>query len=290
MKKIMSFGAVLIAGLLASGCANSQAAGSPAAPADLEQGRELFEQVRLSLFGSAADRLAAEKVVAARFQGALATCMQTKGFTYHQAPSEQQNGGPVSPGDLASITEIGAGDFGIATAKLNQAKVADQLRAMNADRTMTPEQEAAYGKALGNCTSAASEVQEVALPSQSGLTKELTAIFREVEKMPAVADAGAAYGPCMSQAEVTTTSYFDIYQQALDKFPRADMGVTSMEQDPQWATAVAFEKKAATADARCRQPMQDQALAAAADDLQAYVTKNRAKLDAASAGWAVFRS
>ncbi|MFI5497318.1 hypothetical protein [Actinoplanes sp. NPDC051859] len=284
MKKIITAGAALTIGAFTAGCANSFAAGAPAEPAAAAQGRSLFEQVSLSLYGSADDRLAAEKDVAARFQGALARCMKKKGFTYQQAPSEQQNGGPIAPGDLASITEI-TGDFGIATAKRNQAEVADKLRAMNASSTMTAEEEAAYGKALGNCTPEASKQQPFTPTGQGNSMKWLTNTFREVEKTPAVADALDTYVPCMSKAGIQTKSYFTTYQQALDRFPRADLGWASMQADPKWQEAVEFEKKAAAADAACRRPAQDQAFATAAPQLQQFVTKNRAQLDAARTAW-----
>jgi hypothetical protein len=119
--------------------------------------------------------------------------------------------------------------------------------------------------------------------------RELDTIFLEVEKTPAVADELAAYGACMSEAGFTTPSHAAIYQQALDKFPRADLGMKAMENDPHWAAAVAFEKAAAVADATCLQPAQDQAFAAGAAKLQAYVAKNRAKLDEAESGWADLR-
>lgn len=286
MKKIISFGAVLLAGALTTGCATSDAAGAPAEPAGLEQGRALYEQISTSLYGTPNDRLAAEKATAARFQGTLADCMKTKGFTYQPAPSEQQNGGPISPGDLDVIADI-SDNFGLATAKRHQAEVADQLRAYNAAHPVPAEQEAAYGKALGDCTAVASKSEEpFSAPVQGGLMKELTATFREVAKTPAVAAAIAAYSPCMTEAGFTAKNRLHIYQQALDKFPRADLGVAAMEKDPQWAAAVDFETKAAAADAACRQPAQDQALAAAAPRLQTFVTKYAAQLAAADASWA----
>ena len=229
MKKIISVGAVLLVGTLATGCANSNAAGAPAAAVDSAPGRALYEDIALSLYGTAADRLAAEKDSAARFQGALGTCMKNEGFTYHPVPSEQQNGGPISPGDLASIAEIGRGTFGIATAKHNQAVVADRMRAVNAASTLTGEQEAAYGKALGNCSTVAAKAEQAAPAGSGDLMKELTATFRDVEKTPAVADALDAYGPCMTEAGFPAKSHVEIFQQAFDKFPRADLGVAAME-------------------------------------------------------------
>ncbi|UQU64625.1 hypothetical protein COUCH_37765 [Couchioplanes caeruleus] len=290
MKKIISLSAVLLAGALTTGCANSGAAGAPAEPAALEQGRALYEQVSNSLYGTSADRLAAEKATAARFQGALATCMKAKGFTYRQAPSEQQTGGPIGPDDLSSLTEI-SDDFGIATAKHHQAEVADVLRKADEANKMTAEEEVQYAKALSSCPGVAAKAEQQASPIiPTAMGKELTDTFREVEKTPAVADALAAYGPCMKAAGIAAKDRSHAYQMALAKFPPADRGVAAMEADPQWAEAVAFEKKAAAADATCRQPAQDQALAAAAPRLQTFVTKYQAALDAADANWTKIRA
>lgn len=113
-------------------------AGRPVEPAALAQGRALYEQISTSIYSTAADRVAAEKQTAARFQGAVARWMKAKSFTYRQYPSEQQNGGPLSPDDLDGITEIGPRGLRIATAKRNQAEVADQVRALNARSTTAP--------------------------------------------------------------------------------------------------------------------------------------------------------
>ncbi|WP_199509431.1 hypothetical protein [Nucisporomicrobium flavum] len=290
MKKTISWGAVALAGAFITGCANSGASGARAEPAALERGRALYHQVSNSLYGTSADRLAAEKATAARFQGALAACMKDKGFTYRQAPSEQQNGGPIGPDDLSSLTEI-SDDFGIATAKRHQAEVADMLRTADEANKMTAAEEARYGKAVGSCTGVAAKAEQQVSPAvPADMGKELAEIFREVEKSPAVADALAAYGPCMSAAGIAAKDRSHAYELALAEFPPADRGVAAMEADPGWAEAVAFEKEAAAADAACRRPAQDQAFAAAAPRLQAFVAKYQAQLDAAHADWAEVRA
>ena len=286
MKKILGVGATLLVGVFAAACGSEDAAGPSPDPAAVERGRVLFEQVSLSVYGSAEDRLAVERDDAALFQGALASCMGAAGFAYHRAPSEGQNGGPLTFGDFESITEIGE-DFGIATAKRNQAVVADELHA--AARPMTAEQGAAYGKALSGCSSVASEKQQQGASRRGRTPVGPTAIFSEVEKQPAVTEALAAYRPCMGVAGFEAKSYSAVYQQVLDGFPRADLGWVSMQQDPQWHAAVEFEKRAARADAKCRRPAQDLAFAAAADRLEQFVTENRVELDAARAQWAALR-
>ena len=268
--------------MLAGACATGRA---DADPAGLVQGRALFDEVRLALYGSAEDHLAVEQETAARFQGALAACMKAQGLTYEQAPSEKQNGGPLSFDDLASITEI-RGDFGIATAKRNQAEVADLLHARSAAQPMTAAQDVTYGKALGRCTSGASRVEPVAQPGDGRLTGEFTGIFGEVEKLPAVAEVLAVYDRCMSRAGFRAKSYGAIYQQTLGEFPDASAGWSSMQNDPRWHQAVAYERRAAAADGACRQPAQDQAVAAAADELQQFVTTNRAQLELVRSRWA----
>ncbi|WP_018788896.1 hypothetical protein [Micromonospora sp. CNB394] len=54
---------------------------------------------------------------------------------------------------------------------------------------------------------------------------------------------------------------------------------------PEWADAVAFEKKVAAADWACREPRLDKIVSAATDDLQKFTTTNTARITRVADGW-----
>ncbi|MFI5497136.1 hypothetical protein [Actinoplanes sp. NPDC051859] len=286
MKKIISIAAVLCCGALATGCAQSIQAAAPAEPAAARQGLELYQQAALSIFGTRDQRLAAEKAAADKYQNAIAACMSATDAPYYtKAASPHQAGAPTAPGDLSTLAETGNGTFYIAEASRYGAQQLDRGDPLY-DK-LTQAQRDAQGKALSGCISKVPVVQPARPAGAQQMTTELETMFTAIEKQPAVASALKSYSDCMSdKAGIKTTGYLDTFLAVQEKFPTTSEGWSKLQNNPDWQAAAAFETKAAEADTTCRKPAQDQAMQAAAPQLQQFTSKYESQLDAASASWA----
>jgi hypothetical protein len=285
MKKITASIAALLFGGVLSGCAhNTQAAAPAPAPAAAAEGRAVYQQIADSVFGTPEERLASEKAASDKFQNDLARCMSAVGSVYTKGQPPRQAGGNQAPGDLDSLAESGNTSFGIADAVRATAEIVDARDPAYAK--MTAAERDAQGKALSTCFTKVDKPSGEPGPAvTTKLARELVLMFEAIEKQPAVREARASYGACMNDAGFKTTSYLDTYLAAKAKYPDRNAGWAALQKDPKWADAVAFEQKAAAADTSCRQPVIDQATAAAQPQLTAFAIEHATDLTAAETAW-----
>jgi hypothetical protein len=303
MKKIAtSFAALLTAGLLASGCAGQAVqAGQAAAPAEAAapftaaaaaEGRAVYQQVAADVWGTADERVAAEKAINDNFQSAMAACMEDAGQPYVKGPAPRTTSGNLAPDGLDVLAELGNDGFGIAPRVRYDAEIAEADSKDPTWAKLTEAQREAQGAAMGNCATKVGTPADVVPANKLELEKELVMMFRGVQAQPAVKSAMSGYSACMAtEAGIKAANYGESFEAARAKFPLGNTNVWSkLSTDPKWAEAVAFEKRIAAADTTCRQPVQDQAMALALPQLSSFAAKQATKLTAADAGWAKIAS
>ncbi|MFI5937133.1 hypothetical protein [Actinoplanes sp. NPDC051494] len=288
-QRIILSGVLAVVAALAGGCDTGDAV---AAPAPAARGHELFVQIMVALRGTSEQRLAAEQLTVDRQEQARASCMERKGFAYAMMPSPRSAGGPqgLNIGDLSSTAPLGAGDFGIATAARNSLEAADRWAAAKEAIRVPAARERDERIAISLCQRELPEMFEHRPPYAMRLGLEVERIFEGVEKLPVVAAALDRYPGCMREAGFEAKDFSQIFWTVNDRMPRGDTGWAVLRQDPAWAAAVEFEKRAAAADTTCRRPAQDHAMAAAAPRLEEFVADHRAELGAASASWVALLS
>ncbi len=233
------------------------------------------------------DRLAAENFMYAQLEEATAACMARQGFVHVKMPPRRLYAGPQSLGlgDMGSVAPLGAGTFGVAANVRSSAEQADQWRAEQAAVVVPANRRRAQLLAASRCHRTAPTPYEHRPPHANSLISELEPTFRRVEKLPAVAAALRAYPGCMEAAGIKAGTYVDIFLAVSQRMPNPDIGWARLEHNPRWIAAVAFERRAAEVDAVCRQPAQDRAMAAAAPQLQQFVTDHRVQLAEARDSW-----
>jgi hypothetical protein len=260
----------------------------PAAASPLEAAAQ-YQQISISIFGTAAQRLAAEAQQTADVQNRIAICMAAAGHLYTPAPSEGQAGGPQTPGDLTSLAPIGA-DFGIATAKQNAAEAVDQITNPGYTGLDSDAARSAYGAALHQCVAPIGMPDAFHPAGATEMSTQLESIFTEIEAQPQMAGDLATYGNCLTTAGFNARDYASLYNLVQNQFPDTSDGWQEISPTPKWAAAVAYEHEAAAADASCRSDLRNTAMQLAATQLQSFADQHADQLAAAADQWAAFPS
>lgn len=260
----------------------------PAATSPLDAAAQ-YQQISSSIFGTAAQRLAAEAQQTADVQDQIAVCMAAAGHLYTPAPSEGQSGGPQTPGDLTSLAPIGA-DFGIATAKQNAAEAVDQTTNPGYSGLDSDTARSAYGAALNQCVAPIGMPDPFRPAGATEMSAQLEGIFTEIEAQPQMADELVAYGNCLTAAGFNARDYASLYDLVQNQFPDTSDGWQAISSTPQWAAAVAYEQQAAAADTSCRSDLRSTGMQLAATQLQSFADQHADQLAAAADQWAAFPS
>jgi hypothetical protein len=280
---------LVLAGALSAGCAGRQSLAEAAGPGDSLAGAASYQQLVDTLYGTGNDRVAAEARASAAVQKSIADCMRAAGHTYTPSPSERTAGGPIVPADLTSLAPIGAGGFGIAQFKRNVAEAADNRRNPGFTGLTTDAELEAYGAALGPCITAAPDVEPFAPAAQASLSVELEKLFTALEEQQDAAAMLTGYGACMKQAGFPVANYLQLHQLIDGKFPDPATGWAKVSQDPAWAAAVDFERRAADTDATCRTGLRDHVMAAAEPQLRQFTARHAVALSEANTQWTAQR-
>lgn len=251
--KVITTAAALVAAGALAGCATTTAVqepGGPGSPVLVSDGEAIYQKMIKDLYGTAEDRVIAEKLQHHRIQTAIADCMKAKGFTYTIPVYEGIAGGPIVPGDIDGAAPLAA-DFAIAATRQRHAEAVAANAAIS-NGPADPAQQANYDQALTGCADAGKQYQDTHFPSGTNenggiLVNNLLFITDDLRYESLAED----YRDCLADAGYPVASWAALHQDVLDKFPPSQPGDT-MTDTPQWATAVAYEKAAAAADRDCR--------------------------------------
>ncbi|WIN00062.1 hypothetical protein ACTOB_003741 [Actinoplanes oblitus] len=281
----MTPGRGLLLCCLAVGATATLAACSSAAPAASPAAS--YDKVIAQVYGTPAQRRAADARAWWTSRLAAVECMRRAGHVYgivgYNPPSDREH---VIPGDLLAFAPAG-----------QDLDVADQLvRAADARLVLDSE-----GRSVANDNGSTdvdrvaaarrceSEVAVAAGPrvpdGQQALAAQLVDRLRHVQDATAPTLA-ADYGRCMAAADIPAADLATLRTRVERAFPAT---LAAVEYDPTklpgWAQAVAFEHRAAAADAGCREAAVTTVRAAAAPQLVEFARQHAAELDRVAAGW-----
>ncbi|MEU8076004.1 hypothetical protein AB0B31_11180 [Catellatospora citrea] len=281
--------AAALAGVMA-GCARQNhdrfQTFSPVAGLD---GAGLYDRILTALRGTSQDRLAAGARMTAELQGSIVDCMRAADFDYTPAPYERTAGGPQTPGDLTTLAPIGEGNFGLAEFQRGVAEATDKTINPGYTTLTTDQQRADYNRAASACGNAAPQPREFRPDGEVKLIGELEQMFLAIEARPDITALRAEYGTCLQAAGFDATDHLSLFLLVQSKFPLSTTGGAEMSTTKQWATAVAYEQRAASVDATCRVELRETAMAIAAPQLAQFAATHAAELQRASDQWAARR-
>ncbi|MGY4911361.1 hypothetical protein [Micromonospora aurantiaca (nom. illeg.)] len=270
--------AVTIAAL--AGCAQP---GMPAAAPVGVDAPAMLSAVIDQVYGTPQQRLAGEERMWLTSQSAIAACARTKGVVYGVTPYQPMSP-PTdpAPGDLLGFAPQRA-DFGVA-ARIEM--LAKRGETPNPGLPVASDDQARWFTAVESCQNAATEGEKLRVPDgQQELEVELVDLLGSVQQQVAP-DLTRQYTSCMKSAGIDAGDLSEAYLKVEQKFPPVSFEHPSDPTSlPEWADAVAFEKKIAAADWACRESRLDGVVNAAADDLQKFTTTNTARIARVADGW-----
>lgn len=260
-------------------CSGTAPAAAPAAG---------YDKVITQVYGSPAQRQAADARAWWTARLAAVECMRRAGHTYgivgYNATSDREY---VAPGNLLAFApvrqDLGVADHlvraGGARLVLNAAAngVANDDGSTNSDPVADAHR----------CeTEAAASAGPPVPDGQQTLAAQLVDRLRQVQDTTAPTLA-SDYRTCMAAAGIPATDRADLQTRVERAYP---VTPATVEHDPTrlpgWSEAVAFERRAAAADGRCRQASVKTVRAAAAPQLAEFTRRHAAELDRMAAGWA----
>ncbi len=255
---------VATAGL--AGCSGAAPA-APAAPG--------YDRIVTQVYGTPGQRQAADARAWWTSRMAAVECMRRAGQDYsifgYNAPLDREY---VDPGDL----------LGFAPAR-QDLDVADELIHTSATRSTL--NASAQSVAAQRCeTESAAPAASLVPDGQQALADELVDVLRKVQDATAPNVAGD-YRTCMAAAGIPATDLADLRARAKRAFPVAEAADEYNPTNvPGWADGVAFERRAAAADAGCRTAVVKTVRTAATPQLVEFAHQHAAELDRVAAGWA----
>lgn len=208
--------------------------------------------------------------------------MATAGQEYQPAPFQALPDTGVAPGDLLAFAPA-RDDFGVG--RRVQALAATGEAVQPALDGADSDQSARYVHAVTGC--ATGEVMDAGNPSgQEVLDGQLVAALTAVQTSatPTLADD---YPACLAALGLQARNLSELYVKVEQAYPGISYETKSDATKAEgWAQAVAFERKAAAADADCRTEAAEVALVAAKPTLDTFAAAHTAELEAVADGWA----
>lgn len=246
-----------------------------------------YDEIVAQVYGTPAQRRAVDARAWWSSRVAAVECMRRAGHTYsivgYNAPSDREY---VAPADLLAFAPARQ-DFDVAD-HLVSAASARLVLDSEARSVITDEGSTDPGRAptARRCETEASAAGVGRVPDgQQGLAAQLVDRLRQAQAAAAptlVAD----YRTCMAVAGIPSADLADLRTRVERAFP---VTLATVENDPTtlpgWADAVAFERRAAAADARCREAAVKSVRTHAAPRLVEFAHQHAAELDRVAAGW-----
>ncbi len=268
--------------LVATAALASCAGAEPGAPSTAR-----YDKVVAQIYGTPAQRRAADARAWWTSRVAAVECMRRAGHTYpivgYNAPSNRES---VAPGDLLAFAPTRQ-DLDVADQLIRAADARLVLDSAARNVTGDGSTEGDPASAVRRCETEATAAAGPRVPDgQQALAAKLVDRLRHVQAAAAPSLA-ADYRTCMATAGIPAADLADLQTRVQRAFPAT---LATVEYDPTtvpgWADAVAFDHRAAAADARCREATVRTVRAAAAPQLVAFARQNAAELDRVAAGWA----
>ncbi|NUR59394.1 MAG: hypothetical protein HOV87_12100 [Catenulispora sp.] len=256
-------------------------------PASATAADDRLQQLSERIGGTVRQRRAGEILQYHQTQDHIKACMSTAGWDYTPPVFVD-----MYAGKQRLIMGTGAGRW-MAPLTPNGLGIAEQhrrLAAFDQDNTpnpgyakLSPADQDRYAAALTGC---APRVQrDVNFPTKS---HELNVLFLRMidnaEKDPHVADLGKTYGPCMAAAGTPAWDYEDLIAKTQQEIGQAAPG-NANPSGPAWEKAVAHERTAAAADARCRATIRDAALTLVGPAADKFTSTYAADIEQAQQDW-----
>ncbi|WBB75621.1 hypothetical protein O7602_09000 [Micromonospora sp. WMMD1128] len=235
------------------------------------------------VYGTPQQRLAGEERMWLTSQSAIAACARTKGVVYGVTPYQPMSPSTdPAPGDLLGFAPHRA-DFGVA-ARIEM--LAKRGETPNPGLPAAADDQARWFTAVESCQNAATAGEKLRVPDgQQELEVELVELLGSVQQQ-AAPDLTRQYAGCMKSAGIDAGDLSEAYLKVEQRFPPVSFERPSDPTAlPEWAGAVAFEKKVAAADWACRESRLDGVVNAAAGDLQKFTTTNTARIARVADGW-----
>ena len=246
------------------------------------------DKIITQIYGTPAQRRAADARAWWTSRIAAVECMRRAGQTYpivgYNAPSNREY---VTPGNLLAFAparqDLDVADQLVRAASARLVLDSEARSVTNNDGSTDPDRAPAIRRCEAEATAAA---PSRAPDGQQTLAAELVDLLSLVQTA-AAPTLTADYRTCMATAGIPAAGLADLRTRVEHAFP---VTLASAEQEPMalpgWAGAVAFEHRAAAADARCREAAVKTVRAAAAPQLAEFARQHTAELDRVTAGWA----
>jgi hypothetical protein len=176
-------------------------------------------------------------------------------------------------------------DFGVG-ARIQRLAAAGEPVNPGLAAASSAEERDRWWTALENCqTEAARGNSLVSPPGQEQLEERFVAALQAVQDR-VLPDLPAEYATCMQAAGIDARDLAETYLEVSRAYPAVSYEEPSdVTKLPGWADAVAFEEKAAAADAACRADYVDVAMAAATRELTDFAAANKTPLSAHAVAW-----
>jgi hypothetical protein len=255
------------------------------APGGVADGRALYEQLVTQMYGTPTQRAAAEELGFLTAQHAIAACTATVGVTCGIPTYVAMDTSFVAPGDLLAFAPVRS-DYGVG-ARIQRFAAAGEDADAGLGVASSAEENDRQSRALENCQAEAAYGDSLASgpPGQSALEGRFEKTLQAVQDR-VLPDLPTDYASCMSQAGFDSRDLVETYLAVERTYPGVSYQQPSdVTKLPGWAEAVAFEHKAAAADAACRADAVDIAMAAARRTMTDFAAENETALAANAAAW-----
>lgn len=277
----LGFALIAAGALTACGGQNGAQARVPDGAA---RGRAVYDQLVTQIYGTANQRAAADELAFLIAQQAIATCAAKVGVTYAIPTYIAADRQVVAPGDLLAFAPLRS-DFGVGAGIQRRAAAGDLVNPGLAAASSDGERDR-WWTATNSCQTAEAHGNSLTSPpGQAQLEERLIATLQAVQNR-VLPDLTAEYATCMHSAGIDARDLAETYLEVGRAYPAVSYGepfdVTTL---PGWADAVAYEHKAAAADAGCRAGYLDVAMAAARPDLADFAAANASTLSGHAAAW-----
>ncbi|GID28680.1 hypothetical protein [Paractinoplanes brasiliensis] len=280
--------ATLTVTAVAGGCARPGTTAEPSVVAAVPW-QQTYAEIIEQMSGTPQQRQAGTDRQWYAWQAALGECMAGMGAPFelpaHTTPPATPNS-LITPGELLAFAPRRT-DFGLAASMVALAEAGEQdnpalLKTAGADRE-------AWVAAQNACAPATARTEDLAVPgSQARVAEALDLLLLDVQNR-AAPSLGADYMTCMSREGVPVSEGVasEARIAALNKYPPLSAaGANNPSSVPGWTEALAFEKKAAAADWKCRGPQVPRVQVAVGDKLAVFAEEHRDELARVAADWA----
>lgn len=289
---------LLASAMALQGCGAASAPLEARAAGDVE--RRLVE-LHYRISGSPEDRTTGAREVYVRLQEPLRDCMAAHGYSYTPPPFHDPYAGWSPTRDLSAHdilapvddVRVGRDAFFLAT---TTAAAVEEIRSSEAAQNpgytnLPPAEQEMYAKQLDDCAPAPENYEDAAKPSGTDEAYlSLDGFLRSVERSSAVQQQLRGYATCLQSAGFSAQSRSELVDSVRLRFLDPASGGLLAPDAPGWQDAVKVEQAAAAADATCRRPAHDAALAVLATRVAEYEREHGQELRALDAARAARRA